>query len=150
MYRPASNRHPPESTYVRNNWSHTEGMGANSQGFNAVRARLLGLFPYVRYAGKGRVSVSSPARSASTSARAVSSLRQRGAWGRMQARWPRHSQRARRQETRMAKEVFPGITIDPQVVHGRPVVAETRVPVEVIVGELAGGSSFDDVMQDYH
>ena len=50
----------------------------------------------------------------------------------------------------MAKEVFPGITIDPQVVHGRPVVAETRVPVEVIVGELAGGSSFDDVMQDYH
>jgi uncharacterized protein (DUF433 family) len=50
----------------------------------------------------------------------------------------------------MAKEVFPGITIDPEVVHGRAVVAETRVPVEVIVGELAGGSSFEDVMQDYH
>lgn len=50
----------------------------------------------------------------------------------------------------MAKEVFPGITIDSQVVHGHPVVAGTRVPVEVIVGELAGGSSFADVMQDYH
>ena len=50
----------------------------------------------------------------------------------------------------MAKEVFPGVTIDPLVVHGRPVVAGTRVPVEVIVGELAGGSSFDDIMQDYH
>jgi uncharacterized protein (DUF433 family) len=50
----------------------------------------------------------------------------------------------------MAKEVFPGITIDPQLVHGRPVIANTRVPVEVIVGELAGGSSFADVMQDYH
>lgn len=50
----------------------------------------------------------------------------------------------------MAKEVFPGITIDPQVVHGRPVIAGTRVPAEVIVGELAGGSSFVDVMQDYH
>jgi uncharacterized protein (DUF433 family) len=50
----------------------------------------------------------------------------------------------------MAKEVFPGVTIDPQVVHGRPVIAGTRVPVEVVVGELAGGSSFDEVMQDYH
>ncbi|MGH2505497.1 MAG: DUF433 domain-containing protein [Ktedonobacterales bacterium] len=40
--------------------------------------------------------------------------------------------------------------MDPQVVHERPVVAGTRVPVEVVVGELAGGSSFDDIMQDYH
>lgn len=50
----------------------------------------------------------------------------------------------------MAKEVFPGVTIDPRVVHGRPLIAGTRVPVEVVVGELAGGSSFDDVIQDYH
>jgi uncharacterized protein (DUF433 family) len=53
-------------------------------------------------------------------------------------------------EVLMAREVFPGITIDPQVVHERPVVAGTRVPVEVVVGELAGGSSFEDVMNDYH
>jgi uncharacterized protein (DUF433 family) len=50
----------------------------------------------------------------------------------------------------MAKEVFPGITVDPQVVHGRPVVAGTRVPVEVVTGALAGGSSFDEVQADYH
>ena len=50
----------------------------------------------------------------------------------------------------MTKEVFPGITVDLQVVHGRPVIAGTRVPVEVIVGDLAGGASFDDLMQDYH
>jgi uncharacterized protein (DUF433 family) len=50
----------------------------------------------------------------------------------------------------MAKEIFPGITVDPEVVHGRPVVAGTRVPVEVVVGELAGGSSFEEIMQDYH
>ena len=50
----------------------------------------------------------------------------------------------------MAKEVFPGVTVDPQVVHGRPVVAGTRVPIEVVVGELAGGSSFAEVMGDYH
>ena len=36
----------------------------------------------------------------------------------------------------MAKEIFPGITVDPQVVHGRPVVAGTRVPVEAVLGEL--------------
>lgn len=50
----------------------------------------------------------------------------------------------------MTREVFPGITVDPEVVHGRPVIAGTRVPVEVVVGELAGGSSFEEVMQDYH
>lgn len=50
----------------------------------------------------------------------------------------------------MAREVFPGITVDPQVVYGRPVVPGTRVPVEVVIGELAGGSSFEDVMADYH
>ena len=43
----------------------------------------------------------------------------------------------------MAAEVFPGITVDPSIVHGRPVIAGTRVPAEVVVGELAGGSSFD-------
>jgi uncharacterized protein (DUF433 family) len=50
----------------------------------------------------------------------------------------------------MAKEIFPGITVDPQVVHGRPVLAGTRVPVEVVLGELAGGSTFEEVMGDYH
>jgi uncharacterized protein (DUF433 family) len=50
----------------------------------------------------------------------------------------------------MAIEIFPEITLDSQVVHGRPVLAGTRVPVEVVVGELAGGSSFEDIMADYH
>ncbi len=50
----------------------------------------------------------------------------------------------------MAREVFAGITVDPAVVHGRPVIAGTRVPVEVVVGELAGGSTFEEVMADYH
>jgi uncharacterized protein (DUF433 family) len=55
-----------------------------------------------------------------------------------------------RREWMMSNEVFPGITVDPRVVHESPVVAGTRVPVEVVVGELAGGSSFEDVMADYH
>lgn len=53
-------------------------------------------------------------------------------------------------EKRMAKEVFPGVTVDPEVVHGRPVIAGTRVPVEVVTGELAGGSTYEDVMRGYH
>jgi uncharacterized protein (DUF433 family) len=29
-------------------------------------------------------------------------------------------------------------------------LAGTRVPVEVVVGELAGGSSFEETVTDYH
>lgn len=50
----------------------------------------------------------------------------------------------------MAIEIFPGVIVDPQIVHGRPVVAGTRVPVETVVGALAGGSSFEEVIADYH
>jgi uncharacterized protein (DUF433 family) len=49
----------------------------------------------------------------------------------------------------MLKEVFPGITIDPAVMGGRPVIRGTRIPIEVVVGELAGGSSFDDIVSGY-
>lgn len=50
----------------------------------------------------------------------------------------------------MSNEVFPGITVDRAILDGRPVIAGTSVPVEVVVGELAGGSSFDEIMEDYH
>lgn len=50
----------------------------------------------------------------------------------------------------MAREVFPGITVDPQVMGGRPVIAGSRIPIEVVVGELAGGSTFADIMSGYH
>lgn len=47
-------------------------------------------------------------------------------------------------------EIYPGVTIDPAIVHGRPVVTGTRVPVEVVVGALAGGATFEEVAEDYH
>ena len=50
----------------------------------------------------------------------------------------------------MPKEVFPGITVDPQVMGGRPVIKGTRIPIEVIVGELAGGSTLEQIMRSYH
>jgi uncharacterized protein (DUF433 family) len=43
----------------------------------------------------------------------------------------------------------PRISIDPQVMHGRPVVKGTRVPVVAILGELAEGMSRDDVAREY-
>lgn len=41
------------------------------------------------------------------------------------------------------------IMIDPKIRHGRPVIKGTRVPVEIILGALAGGMSFEEVCQDY-
>ncbi len=41
------------------------------------------------------------------------------------------------------------ITQDLEIQHGKPVIANSRVPVNVILGSLAGGMSYDDVMQEY-
>lgn len=42
-----------------------------------------------------------------------------------------------------------GITIDEKVMHGEPVVAGTRVSAKVVLGSLAGGMSFEEVMEEY-
>ena len=42
------------------------------------------------------------------------------------------------------------ISIDPKVMRGRPVIKGRRVPVEVIVGALAGGDSIADVCEAYN
>jgi len=41
------------------------------------------------------------------------------------------------------------IAIDPKVRHGKPVVRGTRVPVEVVVGSLAGGMSHEEICREY-
>jgi uncharacterized protein (DUF433 family) len=41
------------------------------------------------------------------------------------------------------------ILIDPQIVHGKPVIRGTRVPVAVVLAAIAGGDSFEQVEQDY-
>jgi len=47
------------------------------------------------------------------------------------------------------KELFPNITVDPEVQFGKPVIVGTRVPVEVIVGHIASGDAIEAVMQQY-
>ena len=41
------------------------------------------------------------------------------------------------------------IIVDPTIVHGKPVIRGTRVPVAVVVASLAGGMSFQDVQWEY-
>ena len=41
------------------------------------------------------------------------------------------------------------IVIDPKVRHGKPVIKDTRVSVDVILGSLAGGMSVDEVTEEY-
>ena len=41
------------------------------------------------------------------------------------------------------------ILIDPQVCHGKPVIAKTRTPVSVVLGHLSGGDSFETIRRQY-
>jgi len=41
------------------------------------------------------------------------------------------------------------IVLDPAIRHGKPVIRGTRVPVEIVVGSLAGGMSIEEVMEEY-
>ena len=42
-----------------------------------------------------------------------------------------------------------GISIDPAVCHGKPVIRGTRVLVSTILGALAGGDSRERISEDY-
>lgn len=41
------------------------------------------------------------------------------------------------------------IVLDPAIVHGKPVIRGTRLPVTVVVGSLAGGMTFEEVQGEY-
>jgi uncharacterized protein (DUF433 family) len=41
------------------------------------------------------------------------------------------------------------INIDPEISHGRPVIKGTRVPVEIVLGYLAGGMEINEVALEY-
>ena len=42
-----------------------------------------------------------------------------------------------------------GVSIDPAVCHGKPVIEGSRVLVSVVLGALAGGDSKEMVAEDY-
>lgn len=49
----------------------------------------------------------------------------------------------------MVQQIFHHITVDPAVRFGKPVLAGTRIPVDVVVGKIAGGMTVEMVMQEY-
>lgn len=46
-------------------------------------------------------------------------------------------------------EIAPGIVVDKDIRFGKPVIKGTRVPVELVLSELASGTSFDELMDEY-
>ena len=41
------------------------------------------------------------------------------------------------------------ITSNPKIMHGKPVIKGTRVPVDVILGSLVGGMSYEEIEKEY-
>jgi len=41
------------------------------------------------------------------------------------------------------------ISVDPKVLVGKPVIKGTRVPVQIIVGSLAGGMDIEEICREY-
>jgi uncharacterized protein (DUF433 family) len=46
-------------------------------------------------------------------------------------------------------EIAPGITVDERVRFGRPVISGTRVSVDLVLGKLAGGMTYDEIVKEY-
>ena len=46
-------------------------------------------------------------------------------------------------------EVFPGVSMDPDVRFGKPCLSGTRIDIATIVGALAAGESADTVAAEY-
>ena len=49
----------------------------------------------------------------------------------------------------MAKEIAERITVDPTIMVGKPVIADTRVPVELVLAKLAANPDLDEFFLDY-
>ena len=46
-------------------------------------------------------------------------------------------------------EIAPRVEVNEKTCFGKPVIKGTRVPVELLLGKLAGGMTFEEVMKEY-
>jgi uncharacterized protein (DUF433 family) len=46
-------------------------------------------------------------------------------------------------------EIAPRISVNEKIRSGKPVITGTRVPVDVFLGKLASGMSYDLIMKEY-
>jgi uncharacterized protein (DUF433 family) len=49
----------------------------------------------------------------------------------------------------MPTEIAPRIDVDPGVRFGKPVIRGTRVPVDLVIGKLAGGMKPEEIAREY-
>jgi uncharacterized protein (DUF433 family) len=47
------------------------------------------------------------------------------------------------------EDILRRIVIDPKVMVGKPVIKGTRVPVELILGLLGQGATYEDILKGY-
>ena len=47
------------------------------------------------------------------------------------------------------EEVARGITVDPDIMVGKPVIKGTRMPVELVLAKLSANPNPDDLLADY-
>jgi uncharacterized protein (DUF433 family) len=52
-------------------------------------------------------------------------------------------------EAQMRVQLAPRIVVDSEIRFGKPVIEGTRVPVEIVVGKLSGGMTYDEVADEY-
>ena len=46
-------------------------------------------------------------------------------------------------------EIAPRISVEERVRFGRPVITGTRIPVDLVLGKLAGGMTYDEIVREY-
>ena len=46
-------------------------------------------------------------------------------------------------------EIAPRISVNEKVRFGKPVITGTRVPVDLVLGKLAAGMNYEEVMAEY-
>jgi len=49
----------------------------------------------------------------------------------------------------MRVQLAPRIIVDSDIRFGKPVIEGTRVPVEIVVGKLSGGMTYEEVADEY-
>ena len=54
-----------------------------------------------------------------------------------------------RDENKMPNEISKGITVDPKVMAGKPVIKGIRIPVDLILAKLSANRNLDDLLADY-
>ncbi len=49
----------------------------------------------------------------------------------------------------ISMEIAPKISVNNKIRFGKPVISGTRVPIDLIIGKLASGMIYDEVMAEY-